>query len=401
MAQLSILDYGAIADGRTVCTASIQRAIDECKKGDTVFIPKGKFVSGALFLKGDMTLYLDEGAYLIGSTDISDYPILSYSFEGRMEACYASLLNTDREKKRRITIEGKGTIDGQGSTLYRDELAEAKGKRGRVICIQSTEELIIRGVTVRHSPAWCLHLLYCHQVLIQNVSVFTKYAENGDRYHLHNGDGIDVDSCEDVLIKDCLIASQDDCIAIKSGRDEEGRALRMPSRNILIEGCCFESGFGVAIGSEMSGGVEGVTVKDCVFRNTFSLASIKPPRPRGGFVRNILFEGCTHENQSTEFGMTQWFRGAIYMDAFYGCVSFDADTPMPLSEGTATVENITFRDISVNTVAGYAVYICGLPEMPFKGITLQGVRAHGEFGMTVKNAVDITTEDIHISSDKS
>ena len=385
MTTYNIVDFGAVDDGVTVCTNAIQRAIDLCDAGDMVLIPAGRFISGALFVKSNMTLYLEEGAYLMASGDIRHFPLMGYPFEGTDQICYASLINTDGAPHENITIDGHGTIDAAGSVLYRAELDEARGKRGRAVCLRNTKGVTIRGVTIRHSPAWCLHLLYCRQVMVEGVSIFTKHDEAGNRYRLHNGDGMDIDSCRDVTVRNCHIASQDDCIAIKSGRNAEGRRAGIPSRDIVIENCTFGSGFGVAIGSEMSGGVENVTVKNCEFRNTFSIASIKAIRGRGGYVRNIRFEDCTHFNHSTEYGDTRWFRGAIYADGFYGDEEFDPDTPKPLSEETPTVEDIFFKNITTETIAGNAVYLCGLPERPFRRITLENVRAHGKFGVKSKN----------------
>lgn len=385
MTVYNIVDFGAVGDGVTVCTAAIQRAIDLCGARGTVLIPAGRFISGALFVKSNMTLYLEEGAYLVASGDIRHFPLMGYPFEGTDGICYASLINTDGAPHENITIEGHGTIDAAGSVLYRAELDEAKGKRGRAVCLRNTAGVTIRGVTIRHSPAWCLHLLYCRDVVVEGVSIHTKYDEAGNRYRLHNGDGMDIDSCRDVTVRNCHIASQDDCIAIKSGRNAEGRRVGIPSRDIVIENCTFGSGFGVAIGSEMSGGVENVTVKNCAFSNTFSIASIKAIRGRGGYVRNIRFEDCTHFNHSTEYGDTQWFRGAIYVDGFYGDVKFDADTPHAISEETPIVDNIHFKNITTETIAGNAVYLCGLPERPFTRVTLENVQARGRFGMKVKN----------------
>jgi len=253
---LNILDFGAIADGKTVCTKQIQRAIDLCEMGGTVCIPEGVFRSGALYLKSNMTLHLEEGATLLGSDNIADYPLKGYPFEGLDQLCYASLINVDGARYENITISGKGCINANGVALFRAEMDEARGKRGRAIFLRNVKNLVMEGVTIRQSPAWCVHLAYCENVSIRNVEIHTKFDENGRQYpHIFNGDGIDVDACQNVVIEDSYIASQDDCIAIKSGRNEEGRRVGIPSKNIVIRNCKFYHGFGVALGSEMSGGV--------------------------------------------------------------------------------------------------------------------------------------------------
>lgn len=399
MPLYNIIDYGAIPDGVTVCTKSIQRAIDSCEKGGTVYIPAGNFVSGALFLKSDMTLFLEEGAKLMGSGNIEDFPLIGCPYEGLDQLCYASLICTDSAPHKNIMIDGMGVIDANGAALFNAEMKENKGKRGRAVCIRNTENVTIHGVTIRQSPAWCLHLIYCQNVLIDNIEVHTKYDENGNKYSIFNCDGIDIDSCKNVKITNSLIASQDDCIAVKSGRNEEGRRVGIPSENVTVENCIFKSGFGVAIGSEMSGGVKDVFVRNCTFENVHSIASVKAIRGRGAYIKNIHYENCSLINHSTEYGDTQYFRGALYADGFYGDAEFDADTPIETYDGTPVVDGIYFKDINIETVAGNAIYLCGLPEMPFKNIYLENIRAHGRYGMKVKNIDNLQIVNVDVTSD--
>lgn len=399
MAVYNIIDYGAIADGRTVCTAAIQRAVDLCDKNGTVYIPKGEYVSGAVFLKSDMTFFLEEGAKLTGSGDMKDYPIIGCPYEGLDQLCYASLICTDGAPHRNITIDGTGVIDANGVMLFNAEMSENKGKRGRAVCIRNTENVTIKNVTIRQSPAWCLHLIYCSNVVIDNIEIHTKFDENGNKYNIFNCDGIDIDACKNVCITNSLIESEDDCIAIKSGRNEEGRRAGISSENITIENCEFLSGFGVAVGSEMSGGVKDVFVRNCTFKNTYSIASVKAIRGRGAYIKNVHYESCSLVNHSTEYGDTKWFRGAIYVDGFYGSEEFDADARIEVNEGTPVVDGIYFKDITVETVAGNAIYLCGLPEMPFKNIYLENVRAHGKYGMKVKNVDNLQLINAVVTSD--
>lgn len=397
MAIYNITDYGAIANCEKVCTKEIQRAIDLCENGGTVYIPKGKFITGAIFLKSGITLRVD--GKLIGSGDVRDYPVMGYPYEGLDQLCYASLINTDGAPHKNITIEGTGEIDANGRALFDAELSNESVKRGRAVCIRNTENVIIRGVKIRQSPAWCLHLIYCRNVVIENIEIHTKYDENGIKYEMYNCDGIDIDACSEVKIINSLIASQDDCIAVKSGRNQEGRRVGIPSKNVLIENCTFKSGFGVAMGSEMSGGVENVVVRSCSFENTHSIASVKAIRGRGAYIKNIHYENCSLVNRSSEYGDTKWFRGAIYMDGFYGEAVFDADTPAEVNAGTPVVDGIYFKDLTVDTTAGNAIYLCGLPEMPFKNIYLENIQAHGKYGMKVKNIDNLRQINVEVSGD--
>ncbi len=397
MTIFNITDFGAIADKKMVCTKEIQRAIDLCEKGGTVYVPKGEFITGAIFLKSDITLRID--GKLIGSGNVADFPVMGYPYEGLDQLCYASLINTTGAPHKNITIEGNGEINANGRALFNAELSDKRVKRGRAVCIRNTDNVIIRGVKIRQSPAWCLHLIYCRNVLIDNIEVHTKYDENGIKYEMHNCDGIDIDACKSVKITKSIIASQDDCISVKSGRNEEGRRVGIPSENVLIENCTFKSGFGVAMGSEMSGGVKDVFVRNCKFENTYSIASIKAIRGRGAYIKNIHYENCSLVNHSTEYGDTQWFRGAIYIDGFYGDKVFDADTPTEVNEGTPIVDGIYFKDITVDTIAGNAIYMCGLPEMNFKNIYLENVTAHGKYKMKVKNIDNLQLINVDVTSD--
>lgn len=399
MKTYDITDYGAKPDG-TICTAAIQRAIDLCEKGGTVYVPVGTFVTGAFFLKSNMTLFLEDGAKLMGSGNIEDYPLMGCPYEGTDQLCYASLICTDCAPHENITIEGKGVIDANGVALFHAEMGENRGKRGRAVLIRNTKNLTIKGVTLRQSPAWCLHIVYCNNVMIDNIEVHSKYDENGNAYSIFNCDGIDIDACKNVRITNSLISSQDDCIAIKSGKNAEGRRVGIPSENITIENCTFKSGFGIAVGSEMSGGVKDVFTRNCTFENTHSIASIKAIRGRGAYVKNIHYENCSLVNRSTEHSDTQWFRGAIYADGFYGDVEFDADAPAEINEETPVVDGIYLKDITVDTIAGNAIYLYGLPEMPFKNIYLENVRAHGKYGMKVKNIDNLQMINVDITSDE-
>ena len=407
----NITDYGAKAceidnpimadtDKLPDCTDAIQRAIDECSDGDMVYVPEGTFVTGALFLKGNMTLKVD--GRLFGSSRLSSYPVMRYRFEGRESDCYASLINTKDGEHKDITICGNGTIDANGRKLFMEIMKEKKAIRGRAVCIRNTEGVYIKDIAIRQSPAWCLHTIYCRDVVLNNVKIFTKYAEDGRRYEdIFNGDGFDPDSCSNVYVFNCLIESQDDCIAIKSGRDEEGRAVGIPSEDIRITNCRFTSGFGVAVGSETSGDVRRVLVQDCSFKDTYSFASVKSPRGRGSMVEDITYGSCIHENTSDEHHDCRWFRGALYVDEFYGVEEFDENIVMPVNDGTPRIRNISFKNIATTTTAGNAVYITGLVESPLENITLENVRAEGIAGMIANNIDGLALKAVYIKGRKA
>ncbi len=398
--RFDVTTFGAVGDGKTLNTTAIQKAIDVCTPGGTVYIPKGIFRSGALFLKSNMTFFVEEGGTLLGSEEPADYPIFVYSFEGRMLPCYASLLNTaisNEARSEHITIAGKGTIDASGAVLEAKENA-GEAKRGRCVCLRNTEYIYFKDITLRQSPFWNLHLILCRYVSINNIEVHSKFDRFGNLYGIVNADGIDPDSTSDVYIFHSLIASGDDCIAVKSGRDAEGRALGVPSERIHIKNCLFKSGFGVAIGSEMSGGVRDVFVQDCRFENTYSIASVKAPRGRGSVIENIRYDNCTLYNGDLHYQDTRWFRGALYVDQFYGHEVFDPNAMEPVNEGTAVIRDIYFSNIAIETLTGNAIYLTGLSERRLENIHLTNVRAKGKFGFKANNVKGLTLDRVTVVS---
>ncbi|MCX7715556.1 MAG: glycoside hydrolase family 28 protein [Clostridia bacterium] len=397
-----ITDFGAVGDGKTLNTKAIQKAIDACSFGGKVYVPKGIFLTGAIFLKSNMTLYIEEGGLLLGSCNTEDYPIMKYRFEGIEQPCYASLINTKickGERLQNISICGLGKIDANGEKLRTREVSEKKGERARAICIRNTDNIYINDITVKQSPAWCVHLIYCNNVSVNNIKIYTKGEEDGSRlYGICNGDGLNPDSTSNVYIFNSMIASQDDCIAIKSGRDEEGRKIGIPSENIVISNCTFKSGFGVAIGSEMSGGVRNVRVMDCTFDNVYSIASIKAPRGRGGTIENISYEDITLKNFSTEHKDCKWFRGAVYIDQFYSHDEFDTHKAEDVNEGTPVIKNISFKNIRLETSAGNAIYLTGLPESPLENIRFENIEAVGKYGFKASNIEGLVLDNVSIVS---
>lgn len=391
----AVIPVGA-ADGSGVHTQALQKAIDRCPKGGSVYVQPGTYRTGALFLKSDMTLFLSQGATLVGSEDPSDYPVLPCRFEGAECPSYASLINAGTlrgEKIENLCIAGFGKLDGSGSALLVREEAEAKGKRGRVLCVRNGCDVRVTGITVRQSPGWCVHFIYCDRVRLDGVRIFTKEDEHGVLYaHIHNGDGVDIDSTSRVQVINCGIASQDDCISIKSGRDLEGRRIGIPSRDIAIEACRFESGNGITIGSEMSGGIRNVVVRNCMFHQATSLASVKAPRGRGGVVDGLAFEDIDYYFD-VPFHECLWYRAAINVDHYYSVERFDPSVPAPFDETTPQFRNIAFKNISLVCKTGRSVWIGGLPESPvrnirFENAVLEGAKpflAHNVDGLSLDN----------------
>ncbi len=305
--------YRAVGDGKTLNTAAIQRAIDDCGKDFRVVIPKGVFKTGALRLHDDVELYVEKCGVLKGSEKKEDYlPKIPSRFEGKETLCYSSLINLghlDRSGKisvKNVIIRGKGKIIGGGEELLFDTIGIAGGNlrekrrklkayqndlfsdkeekfrsRGRLINISNAKGVIIDGLELGNAPCWNIHMIYSANVVTCGCKIFSK--------GIWNGDGWDPDSSKDCTLFDCEFDTGDDCVAIKSGKNPEGNIIDKPAKNIDIFSCRVKKGksHGVAIGSEVSGGVKGVRIWDCDFSCSFFGVHIKTTRKRGGYVKDV------------------------------------------------------------------------------------------------------------------
>ncbi len=294
-ATVSVIDRGAIGDGRTMNTRAIQAAIDDCPPSGVVQIPAGIFLSGALYLKSDMTLEIAEGGVLKGSADPADYePFNLNRFEGWEMKTHASLLNAGTldhagpTSLHNLSIRGRGTISGGGGKLSDAIRAAIPGvaglrSRGRLILLMNARNVEISGLTLEETPCWTLHYIYSENVSIHGLTI---------RSAVLNGDGIDPDSSRNSYIFNCSFDTGDDCIAIKSGKNPEGNVINRPTENVRVSDCRFVRGHGISIGSEMSGGVRGVLVEDCVAGALLHGLQIKGTRERGGFVEDVVVRNC-------------------------------------------------------------------------------------------------------------
>ena len=309
--------FGAAGDGVTDDTAALQRAFDACGVGDCVYFPAGVYRSGALFGHSDMELYLDRDAVLQGAAEPEAYaPRIRSRFEGTEMECYASLLNFGRldhaagPNCRNVRIWGEGTIRGGGYALawatiqsekerLREQLAAMPelvascenentipGRvRGRLINLSNCEQVRIAGLTLADGPSWNLHMIYCRDIVTDHCT----FRSEG----IWNGDGWDPDSSERCTLFASIFYTQDDSVAIKSGKNPEGNLINRPARQIRVFDCRSAFGHGICIGSEISGGVEDVAVWDCDLAHSQYGLMVKGTPKRGGGVAGLSVRRCT------------------------------------------------------------------------------------------------------------
>lgn len=405
----NIIDYGAVSKDGVVNTEAIQKAIDSCTAGGVVYVPAGVFYTGALFLHSNMTLELAEGAKLIGTGNVEDFKPFYYPYEGRWEMCFASLLNVktllehDNESSpqyefdtyENIAVIGKGVIDGNGELLFHEE-QKAYGtiSRGRTICIRNTTGLYFYGITVCNSPAWCFHPIYCKNMTINQIMLYNKFDEDGRPYSHFNGDGIDSDSCQNVLICHSFIQSQDDSIALKSGREPLGLKLDIPTKNIRISNCELSYGFGIVVGSEMSGGVSNVLIQDIDMKETFCSVNIKTRHGRGNCISNIVYENINLVIKEIFHEDDRWFRGIICIDQFYGDQVVDVEQRLQVNQGTPTIKDVLIKNIFMEVTNRPSIYLCGLPENHVQNVTLENVQIKGGNGAFIRNIDNLKLRNI-------
>lgn len=315
--RIDVTAYGAVGDGVTMNTEALQRAIDDCGRGEQVYIPAGVFLTGALRLHSDMELFVDEGAVLQGTKNVDDYlPRIWSRFEGIEQECYSSVINLgelDHDGDyncENVVIRGGGTIASGGQELalamiaseterMKDELA-AMGElikecetdhtipgrvRPRLINLSNCQNITIAGLTLKDGASWNVHMIYSDRIKTFGCTFISE--------GVWNGDGWDPDSSTNCTIFGCRFFTGDDSVAIKSGKNPQGNLIARPTAHIRVFDCACAFGHGICIGSEMSGGVEDVRIWDCDLVNSMSGIEIKATKKRGGYVRGISVKNCS------------------------------------------------------------------------------------------------------------
>ena len=308
--------YNAVGDGKTLNTAAIQKAIDDCGEGMCVYIPEGDFMTGALRLHSNMELYIEKDAILHGTKNVEDYqPKIKSRFEGIEMMCYSSLLNMGELDSKggynvsNVRISGEGTLCGGGydlavnvveveKVLLKDYMESLGDKikecetnitipgrpRPRLINMSNAQDVVISGITIQNGACWNVHMIYSDNIITHGCTFRSE--------EVWNGDGWDPDSSTNCSIFNCKFYTGDDAVAIKSGKNPEGNIINRPTEHVRVFDCISYFGHGVTIGSEMSGGISDVKIWDCDMWDSNFGVEIKATKKRGGYVRGVSVRDC-------------------------------------------------------------------------------------------------------------
>lgn len=395
--SFSVLDYGAVPDGTTNSKPAFDAAIATCKAagGGKVVVPNGTyFLEGPIHLESHLNLEIQEGATLKFTSNPDAYPSVLSSWEGTILYNYSPFIYA--YQKENIAITGKGTIDGEASETFakwhglqkEDQLLSrdmnhkgvpfkerqfGKGHylRPHLIQLFECKNILIEDVKIEDSPFWCVHLLKCVNATLRGL----KYdAQN------KNNDGIDPEYSKDILIENITFNNNDDNVAIKAGRDHEGRKMNRPSENIIIRNCHFKGLHAVVMGSEMSSGVRNVFVEDCDYAGYVKRGVYLKSNPdRGGQISDVFVNNVT-------FGEV--------LDCFMITSNYH-------NEGTGyptKIKNIHLNAVSCKKANNYGVYIKGHPDKSVTDIHIKNMKVEAAGRDTfVDYANTITFEGLEIN----
>jgi polygalacturonase len=395
----NVKKYGAKGNGNSRDGNAIQKAIDSCSAGGIVLIPAGRYVVDHLELKSDMTLMLEKAATLSfsGYQEGLRYPATKAVLpgpDGDIQYEAPSLITG--LNVHNVVITGEGTIDAGGETWW-PHYKEIT--RPYTIEFILSSNIFVQGITIQDPPVWNNHLLYVDNAIYSDVRFLKVSTAAGV-----NGDGLDPDASRNIIIVGCLFGNQDDCIAIKSGKYEaDGNKRRRSSEYITIRDCVFDGNaapgsgpLGIGIGSESSGGIKHVVIKNCEFTDVASLVNIKANRQRPfACIDDIRIEDISYTNHKA---VDRWWnRAPISVDLFYGAgEGSNPSVPEPFSSRTPVFRNIHFNNITIFNPVGRGIYISGLAESPVHDISFSRVYVRSRDGVTVQNVDTLSITGIKV-----
>ncbi len=439
-----LTNYGAVADGHTLNTAAFAKAIAACAgQGGTVRVPAGLWLTGPIVLKSNVNLHLMTGALVQFSANRADYPLVPTTWEG--EDAIRSQAPISGVDLQNVAITGNGTFDGAGqvwrpvrkaklndgqwkallasggvtndkqdywypsaSSLKGNQMAAAGTitksldpkafddvrdyLRPNMLSLTRCKQVLLADFVIQNSPAWTIHPLLCQDITIRNVT-----ARNP--WYGQNTDALDLESCRNGLVVGCTFDVGDDGICIKSGRDEQGRKRGVPTENFIVRDCkVYAAHGGFVIGSEMSGGVRNLYIRNCTFMGTDVGLRFKTARGRGGVVENIFVDGVNMTNIAGQ---------AILFDMYYMAKdpvpqSGESAAPpviaaMPLGAGTPQFQHFFIKNVTCQG-AETGILIRGLPEMSIKDIHIENAVLECQKGMLCQEAEDVYLKNVTLTA---
>lgn len=426
---VNIKDFGGVGDGGFLNTYAFSEAMKHLasKGGGRLIVPAGIWLTGPIQFESKTELHVERGALVLFTKDFDAYPPVSTIYEGnkankKMAPLWAF-------EKNDVAITGDGAFDAQGQAWrpskkgkFTDaqwkELTSGKGiehknvwypdakddefagtpgnpdmrrvtQRPVLLEFTSCKRVLLKDATFSNSPAWNTHPLKCEDVTIDNVTIRNPW-------YAQNGDGLDLESCNKVIVKNSTFDVGDDAICIKSGKDKEGREWKMPCQNVIIEGCTVLHGHGgFVIGSEMSSGAKNIYVNNCIFNGTDTGLRLKSTRGRGGVVENIFVNNIN---------MVDIKGDAFTFDLYYAnkpvVGKADKDSSAKDVVPKVTEETPCFRNLFISNItcqgAKRAIYFNGLPEMPLDNLQLKNSLFVCDNGAELHYANNILFDNVDI-----
>ena len=441
--KVSVEKFGGVGDGITLNTNAFAKSMDAlaAKGGGTLIVPKGIWFTGPIVFRSNINMHLEKGAVILFSPDFNLYPIVETIFEGLdTRRCQSPISGRNLVN---VAITGQGSINGYGEAwrpLKKNKVTASQWKKmigaGGVVKNNDTwypsessfkgsqisdmnvprqnlteqewleikdflrpvmvsfiecKNVYLQGVLFENSPSWNLHPLMCENVILDGLFVRNPgYSQNGD--------GLDLESCRNSIIVNCTFDVGDDGICIKSGKDEPGRRRARPTENVIVDNCkVFQGHGGFVVGSEMSGGVRNISVKNCQFLGTDVGLRFKSTRGRGGVVENIYISDIYMFNIETEsFLFDLYYGGKSAVETLEdGDVTPTEEKLLPVTEETPVFRNIFVKNL-VSRNARRAMLFNGLPEMKINNIQIEDINITAQYGAELSNSKDIVFKNVHI-----
>jgi polygalacturonase len=398
--NFDITTFGAMAGGATDCTAAFSNAIAACAGagGGTVNVPAGKYLTGAIHLRSSVNLHLADDAEVIFSDKPEAYLPVVLVRVGGVELYNYSPLIYARDCTS-IAVTGRGKLNGNARAWWDWKSRETRagfemGARGAPVeqrvfgkpehairpsflSLVSCTNILLADFTIGSGPNWTIHPIYCQNITLRGVNVVTDGPNN---------DGVDPDSCRDVLIEDCTFDTGDDCVVLKSGYNEDGWRVGRPTENVIMRNCSSRRGHGgLVIGSEMSGGVRNVFMENCEFTGTDRAIRIKSRADRGGVVEHIYARNLKVKNLQRE---------VVILNMDYG-----SDRNQAASQKPPVFRNMQFENIT-GAGAPTAVLIQGLADSPIENIRFVNMTIRSTRGVVANYARDLLFDNVQVTPAK-